>query len=157
MYELSKKEQEALLIRRRPMYAVVRKGEIERPTTGYTHIHITNEEQDFHCWCKLNHGKKVQGRTCRYCGRNAFTYHTIHPKNIIKEYEAIIKKEKYSKWRCGTHSDTSTLDNFFYVKTHPEKENALLIFKIAITVKAGKTFEDKEEIVFKIDINFFSS
>ena len=74
MYELSKKEQEALLIRRKPMYAVVRKGEIERPTTGYTHIHITNEEQDLHCWCKLNHGEKVQGRTCRYCVLVTFKY-----------------------------------------------------------------------------------
>ena len=151
MYELTAKEKEALLIRRRPMYAVVKKGEIELPKTGYTSIHITSEEQDLHCWCKLNHGEKVKGKTCRYCGRSAFTYHTVHPKSIIKEYEAIIKKEKYSRWRCGTHSDTSTLDNFFYVKKHPEKENALLIFKIAISVKAGKTFEDKEEIVFKID------
>ena len=46
--------------------------------------------------------------------------------------------------------DHKTLDTFFYVRKHPEKENGIQIIKISIVLKAGKRKDDEEKLDWKI-------
>lgn len=140
MYELNDKEKRMLLKRRKIIYKVIQDADVQKdswnreslcPTKSYTR-----------CWCETSAGERIdEGSFCPHCGREA-DYFRVANKNVL----AKVENPKYVYTQ-----DHLTLDNFFYVRKHAEKENALEILKVTLTLKAGKIRHDEEELVWKVN------
>lgn len=149
MYELTENEKQALLTKRRVFYKVITKSKL-RKDEKYDRWELTEEESNSYCWCKLNHGRKLEGQRCKCCGKQAYVT-PVYPKSAVKDFNKKKKEESSSKFWYGSYSDCVSLDNFFYVKEHPEKENSILILKINISIKSPKEEKDEAILDFKTD------
>ena len=148
MYELTENEKTTLLTKRKVFYKTVTKSELQKDER-YDRYNLTNEESSSYCWCKLNHGRKLEGNYCKYCGKHDYVT-PAYPKNMVKLFNQKKKENTSSCW-YNSYSDVVSLDNFFYVKEHPNRENSILIFKINISVKSPKEENDEPILDFKID------
>lgn len=160
MYELTQKEKEYLLAKRKVSYFVIQDGYWDKKDSNYyAHCHYLHPTQAYaRCWCKRNAGKKIeQGDICLNCGKTISLSTKVVNKNVIEQMTDDAKKVKYKRISyLGKESyidgkSNLNLDHFFYVRKHPEKENSIQILKLALSVKAGKTVKDEEELIWKTD------
>ena len=141
MYELTQDEKLHLLEKRKIGYSVIQDGDISK-SQHCDYYQILPTRRIHRCWCKFNKGKLIEdGPICLFCGADT-TWPRVANKNVI------VKTAKPSRTSEKEHI---TLDSFFYVRKHPDKENGIEILKLTLTLKSGKTSNDEETLDWKIN------
>ena len=150
MVELTQAEKLDLLAKSNVAYTVIKDGEISIDSYKYINLKPTNQ---FHrCWCRLNKGAVIaDGEVCMCCGGKNNTHTSVATKTINTIADEENKKNgghKYNRYRIP--EQTTTLRAMFYARKHPEKEAGIQILKLSVTLKAGNTSVDEDELVWKI-------
>lgn len=138
MHELTQEEKLYLLKKRKISYLVIHDGEIKKEK--YRRDEIVPTHSTARCWCKFNKGNEIVNQSiCLGCGTKI--------KNVIENPELKMKSDNPKNFKTV---DNKTLDTFFYVRKHPEKENGIQIMKLSIIVRFGKKKDDEEKLEWKI-------
>lgn len=152
MFDLTKKEIEKIFAKRKIIYSFITDGEVdENPKDSYHPLKIKTIKRKQYCWCEKSHGQEVVGSYCKYCGKTYPEYKLVYPKEIVNQYNKKAKEMKLSRYQKEDYSNTATIDSFFYVKKHPEKENSIVILKVSVNMKGGKKNGDAAEISIKCE------
>lgn len=138
MHELTQEEKLYLLKKRKISYLVIRDGEIKKEK--YRRDEIVPTYSTARCWCKFNKGNEIVNQSiCLGCGTKI--------NNVIENPELKMKSDDPKNFKVV---DNKTLDTFFYVRKHPDKENGIQIMKLSIIVRFGKKKDDEEKLEWKI-------
>ena len=131
MHELTQEEKLYLLKKRKISYLVIRDGEIKKEK--YRRDEIVPTYSTARCWCKFNKGNEIVNQSiCLGCGTKI--------NNVIENPELKMKSDDPKNFKVV---DNKTLDTFFYVRKHPDKENGIQIMKLSIIVRFGKKKDDE--------------
>lgn len=150
MIELTEKEKLDLLAKSNAAYTVIRDGKITVDKYGYVEIEPTDQ---FHrCWCRLNKGAAIAGgEVCMCCGGKNNVYTSVATKTLnALALEEIKKSGKTKNYMYRVADQNATLRTMFYVRKHPEKEAGIQAIKLSVTLKAGNTSVDEDQLVWKI-------
>lgn len=145
MLELTQANKEDILRKCHVSYRYITEAHVQE--SSY-HLKLEPVTMVSKCWCTLNKGSPFDGDICPGCLNDHSRYYAVVPKNMEKALKA--QSEGHSKYYTRDVQSQLTLQTLFYARKHPEKDGAIQILKLSITVKAGNTAADPEELVWKI-------
>ena len=149
MIELTQAEKLDILAQSHIAYSVVKDGTVE--IDKYSYVNVKPTDKITRCWCKGNKGAAIpDGEVCIHCGGRNNPRATVVSKTLLALANEEMKNDGKSRYYLYDTVDSRTLHTLFYVRKHPEKEAAIQIMKISITLKGGATSVDEDTLVWKI-------